>query len=156
MTYLRIFALPFLFILCLLALPPSGGTHSVTDRPYWTERSSFIVGDHLFAVGVATRASTIEEGRQKAFEHGILEIMNYSQSPHVSELVIETQMTFEEPHPDRTFTVFRLLKVSLPKLLETKEERFTNDWESPRIREAMRRLRALRDAQSPRGFIGLP
>ena len=156
MTFLRMFALPFLFFLCLLILPRSGGTHSVTDRPYWTEKSSFIIGDHLFAVGVATRAASIEEGRQKAFEHGILEIMNYSQSPHLSKLVIETQMTFEEPHLDHTFTVFRLLKVSLPKLLQTKEEIFHNDWESPRLREAMRRLRALRDAQSPRGFVGLP
>jgi len=150
MEFLRIAGIPALILLSHLAL--SSGAFSATshNRPDWTEKSSFVIGDDLFAVGVASRAPTIEEGRQKAFDHGIMEIMNFAQTARLSDLVIETQMTFEETNPGRTFTVYRLLKVSVTKLLETRDRGFHNDWESPRMRETLKRLRALRKAQLPR------
>lgn len=137
-------------------LPASKVVWATSDpRPFWTKKSSFIIGDELFAVGVASQSSTREKGRQQAFSHGVLEIMNFAQIPDLSGLVIETQMIFEEPNVDHTITVYRLLKVSLPDLMQIKKERNNSDdqgWESPRIREAMKRLRALRQDQMPHIF----
>lgn len=89
------------------------------SRPFWTEKSAFIEGDDLFVVGVASKAKTAEEGRQRAFEHGKIELMNYAQITDLEAqgLVIETQMTHEEPNSDGTVSVFRLLRVPAPKLI---------------------------------------
>ena len=89
------------------------------SRPFWTEKSSFIEGDELFVVGVASKARTVEEGRRQAFEQGKVELMNFAQitSLEAQGLVIETQMTFEEPNADGTVTVYRLLRVPAPKLV---------------------------------------
>lgn len=88
-------------------------------RPFWTEKSSFIEGDELFVVGVASKARTVEEGRRKAFEQGKVELMNFAQITSLEShgLVIETQMTFEEPNADGTVTVYRLLRVPASKLV---------------------------------------
>jgi len=48
-------------------------------RPFWTEKSSFIEGEDLFVVGVASTARTIEEGRRQAVEEGKVEPMNSTQ-----------------------------------------------------------------------------
>jgi hypothetical protein len=76
-------------------------------------------GDDLFVVGVATKARSVEEGRNQAFEQGKIELMNYAQgtSLEAQGLVIETQMTYEEPSPDGTVTVYRLLRVPAAKLV---------------------------------------
>jgi hypothetical protein len=89
------------------------------SRPFWTEKTSFIEGDELFVVGVASHMRTMEEGRQKAFQHGKLELMNFAQVTDLEArgLTIETQMTYEETNPDGTVTVFRLLRVPVAKLL---------------------------------------
>jgi len=88
-------------------------------RPFWTEKSSFIEGEELFVVGVASKARTVEEGRRQAFEQGKVELMNFAQitSLEAQGLVIETQMTFEEPNADGTMTVYRLLRVPASKLV---------------------------------------
>ena len=52
---------------------------SSTDRPFWTERSSFTHGDTLYAVGVASNAPSSEAGRRAAFAHGLEEIKGYGQ-----------------------------------------------------------------------------
>ena len=92
-------------------------------RPFWTEKSSFIEGEELFVVGVASKARTVEEGRRQAFEQGKVELMNFAQitSLEAQGLVIETQMTFEEPNPDGTVTVYRLLRVPAAKLVSIQE-----------------------------------
>jgi myosin heavy subunit len=89
------------------------------NRPFWTEKSSFIEGDELFVVGVASKAPTVEAGRRLAFEQGKVELMNFAQitSLEAQGLVIETQMTFEEPNTDGTVTVYRLLRVPAGKLV---------------------------------------
>jgi hypothetical protein len=88
-------------------------------RPFWTEKSSFIEGDELFVVGVASKARTVEEGRRQAFDQGKIELMNFAQitSLEAQGLVVETQMTFEEPNADGTVTVYRLLRVPASKLV---------------------------------------
>jgi hypothetical protein len=75
----------------------------------------------LFVVGIATGAPTQEEGRRIAFENGKREAMNYAQmrGSELQSLVIETQMTYEEPNPDGTYTVFRLLYLPLSAFIHT-------------------------------------
>jgi len=89
------------------------------SRPFWAEKTSFIEGDELFVVGVASHIRALEEGRQKAFEHGKLELMNFAQVTDLEAhgLIIETQMTYEEMNSDGTITVFRLLRVPVATLV---------------------------------------
>ena len=88
------------------------------DRPFWTEKTSFIQGEDLYVVGVASHAQTLGAGRQLALEHGKYEVMNFAQVTNLARkgLFLETQMTFEEMHVDGSVTVFRLFRVPLKKL----------------------------------------
>ena len=87
------------------------------QRPFWTEQSSFLQGDELYTVGVASHAPTIEDGRQQAFNHGVGELKNFVQVGNLNGLTITTQMTYQESHPDGTVTVFRLLRVPVNEIL---------------------------------------
>lgn len=102
----------------LLLVPESA--LAAGSRPFWTEKSAFIEGEDLFVVGVATKTRSAEEGRQQAFQHGKVELMNYAQVMNLEAkgLVIETQMTYEEIDLDGSVTVFRLLRVPVEKLRE--------------------------------------
>lgn len=106
-------------VLIFATLCVSSAFATPQTRPFWTEKSAFIEGDDLFVVGVASKARTVEEARKQAFEQGKTELMNYAQitSLEAQGLVIETQMTFEEPNPDGTVTVYRLLRVPASKLV---------------------------------------
>jgi hypothetical protein len=86
------------------------------QRPFWTEQASFTFDNTLYAIGVATNAASVEAGRQAAFEHGLDEIRNYGQVASLDGLLIETQMTFEQPQNDGRVSVWRLLKVSMGEL----------------------------------------
>jgi hypothetical protein len=107
------------FVLTGIFLAISLAWAAKDTRPFWTEKSSFIEGEELFVVGVASKARTVEEGRRQAFEQGKVELMNFAQitSLEAQGLVIETQMTFEEPNADGTVTVYRLLRVPASKLV---------------------------------------
>ncbi len=107
------------FVLTGILLSISLSWAAKDARPFWTEKSSFIEGDELFVVGVASKARTVEEGRRQAFEQGKVELMNFAQitSLEAQGLVIETQMTFEESNADGTVTVYRLLRVPASKLV---------------------------------------
>ncbi|MCG3776976.1 MAG: hypothetical protein JW395_3850 [Nitrospira sp.] len=107
------------FVLTGILLSTSLAWAAKDARPFWTEKSSFIEGEELFVVGVASKARTVEEGRRQAFEQGKVELMNFAQitSLEAQGLVIETQMTFEEPNADGTVTVYRLLRVPASKLV---------------------------------------
>lgn len=95
--------------LALLFIP--GLVPIASGQPWWTERSSFVEGDTLYAVGVASHVTTIEGGRQTAYENGKKEIQNFRQSAVLDDLQIMTQMTYEERNEDGTFSVYRLLRV---------------------------------------------
>ena len=79
-------------------------------KPFWTEKSSYIEGDKLFVVGIASAAPTVEAGREKAFENGKNEIMNFTQISDLNGLLIKTQMTYEEELNNR-YNVYRLMYV---------------------------------------------
>ena len=106
-------------LLTLTFSPASALPAGHENQPFWTEKSAFMEGDDLFVVGVATKARSFEEGRKQAFEQGKIKLMNYAQitSLEAQGLVIETQMTYEEPNPEGTVTVYRLLRVPAAKLV---------------------------------------
>jgi hypothetical protein len=75
----------------------------------------FRFGDELFFTGRASCAPRAEEGRQKAYEAAVQEVLNYTQAPRLTGVPIETQMLFEE-HGEagcasETVTVWRLLRI---------------------------------------------
>lgn len=76
----------------------------------------FRFGDELFFTGRASCSVRAEEGRQKAYEAAIQEVLNYTQAPRLTGVPIETQMLFEEYAepgcPPGTVTVWRLLRIA--------------------------------------------
>jgi hypothetical protein len=79
-------------------------------KPFWTEKSSYIEGNNLYVIGIASNASSVEAGRKQAFENGKSEIMNFIQISDLEGLVIKTQMTYEEER-NNTFNIYRLMYV---------------------------------------------
>jgi hypothetical protein len=99
---------------CLIGLPTAAWSDTST-RPFWTEQAMFRFGDELFFTGRASCAPRAEEGRQKAYEAAVQEVLNYTQAPRLTGVPIETQMLFEE-HGEagcasETVTVWRLLRI---------------------------------------------
>lgn len=105
------------FILTVILTILTASMSSASDRPFWTEQSSFTIGDSLYAIGVATNAASVEEGRQAAFANGLGEIRNYyGPVSNLDGVVIETEMTYEEAQQSGRVSVWRLLQVSLDSL----------------------------------------
>jgi hypothetical protein len=105
------------FILTVIFTIFTASMSFATDRPFWTEQSSFTIGDALYAIGIAINAASVEEGRQAAFANGLGEIRNYyGPVSNLDNVLIETQMTYEEPQADGRVSVWRLLQVSLDSL----------------------------------------
>jgi hypothetical protein len=84
-------------------------------RPFWTEQAMFRFGDELFFTGRASCAPSAEEGRQRAYESAVREVLNYTRATKLVGMPIETQMLFEEPPgagcPAGGMTVWRLLRI---------------------------------------------
>ncbi len=104
-----------LALLCLAVLPDIVRSDAPT-RPFWTEQAMFRFGDELFFTGRASCARRAEEGRQKAYEAAVQEVLNYTQARRLTGVPIETQMLFEESGtttgcPSETVTVWRLLRI---------------------------------------------
>src|SRR5439155_7050038 len=118
------FRLTMVAVLLLTSVfPAPEALAASTSRPFWTEKSSFVEGDDLFVVAIGSHARTLEEGRQKAFAQGKIELMNFAQVTDLEAqgLVIETEMTYEEADSDGTVSVFRLLRVPVTKLSAIQE-----------------------------------
>ncbi len=107
--------------ICVLAVPLLTSTlvNSVqaqsSQRPFWTEQAMFRFGGELYFVGVASCASTAEEGRTSAFDAAINELRRYAQDRDTSRLLVDTQMIYEEPNSpgcrQGSTSVWRLLRV---------------------------------------------
>ena len=98
----------FVVLISVLLCTRIAGADNV--KPFWTEKSSYIEGDKLYVVGIASGAPTVEAGRMQAFENGKNEIMNFTQISDLEGLVINTQMTYEDELSDR-YNVYRLMYV---------------------------------------------
>ena len=134
-------------LVLLFSLPSSSAIAG--QRPFWTEKSTFIEGDTLYAVGVASNSNTIEAGREQAFRQGSIEVMNYAQIANLERtgITLETQMTYEEQNRNGTYNVYRLLRTDIRKLLAGQKRQQTTT--QARMKELNRMLeinRALIDS----------
>src|SRR5215470_13443241 len=109
-------------VLYLIQMTAAWSADRAAVRPFWTEKSSYVEGDLLYAVGVATNAKSLEEGRLASYKNGATEIGNFAQITDLAGLTIETQMTFEEDNPDGSFNIFRLLKVEINQITKWKTQ----------------------------------
>ena len=66
-----------------LSLAQTKTSYADSVKPFWTEKSSYIEGENLYVVGVASNTVSIEAGRMHAFENGKREIMNFTQLSHL-------------------------------------------------------------------------
>jgi hypothetical protein len=127
-----------LVLIALTALTPSIASAN-DQRPFWTEQASFAFDNELYAIGVASNAASVEAGRQAAFINGMEEIRNYGQVANLNGLLIETQMTFEEPQGDGRVSVWRLLRVSMEQLRAVKGElRVVKNSQATQVRQETR------------------
>jgi hypothetical protein len=86
------------------------------DRPFWTEKTSYIEGDRVYFVGVSSSNKTLEDGRLKALNHAKAEALQYVGAEVWPEAIgLNTQVSFEERRPDG-FRCFRLTYVDLEEL----------------------------------------
>ena len=97
----------FFLLLTLLCIRVSYADYV---KPFWAEKSSYIEGNNLYVIGIASNASTVEAGRMRAFENGKSEIMNFTQISDLEGLIIRTQMTYEEERNNK-YNIYRLMYV---------------------------------------------
>lgn len=108
----------FAFLVCTYCIATE--SYAGKTNPYWTEKSSYIEGDRLYVVGIATGARTKEQGRSLSFNNGKQEIMNFAQISNLDGLSIKTQMTHEEVKQGN-YDVYRLMYVEYNELSSLKK-----------------------------------
>jgi hypothetical protein len=105
----------WLFAAAVLVGLPSVALAETSTRPFWTEQAMFRFGDELFFTGRASCAPTVEDGRQRAYEAAVQEVINYTRTTQLTGVHVETQMIFEEHPaagcPPGTVTIWRLLRL---------------------------------------------
>lgn len=93
---------------------------AASNRPFWTEQAMFRFGEDLFFTGRATCVSSSEEGRQRAYNAALQEMLNYTRTKEVVGIPIETQMVYEEDNSDSCrsgqVSVWRLLRAPASRL----------------------------------------
>ena len=53
---------------------------AASNRPFWTEQAMFRFGEDMFFTGRATCVASAEDGRQRAYNAALQEILNYTQN----------------------------------------------------------------------------
>ena len=93
---------------------------AASNRPFWTEQAMFRFGEDMFFTGQATCMASAEDGRQRAYNAALQEILNYARTKDVIGVPIETQMIYEEDDSDTCRTgrvsVWRLLRAPASRL----------------------------------------
>src|SRR5262245_13053075 len=80
--------------------PPSVTERSSYSKPFWIDKSMFVVGDHLLVVGVASKAATLEEGRAQSLESAKNELRGRSKILGESNREdVDTKDLYEEREP---------------------------------------------------------
>jgi hypothetical protein len=94
---------------------------AASNRPFWTEQAMFRFGEDMFFTGRATCVASAEDGRQRAYNAALQEILNYTRTKEVVGIPIETQMIYEEDDSDSCrrsgqVSVWRLLRAPASRL----------------------------------------
>ncbi len=116
-----------LFITLCFPLQTLAELPDADNKPFWTEKSSYVEGGYIFGVGVSMNKKSLEEARKASFKAGAWEIANYAQLSDTTMLFVETQMNYDELNKDGTYTVWRLVKVSQKVLKNTKKALGSNN-----------------------------
>jgi len=118
MTLLPRWALISLFVAGTISVAVD--LQATSNRPFWTEQAMFRFGEDMFFTGRSTCVSSAEEGRQRAYNAALQEILNYTRAKEVVGIPIETQMIYEEDDSDSCrsghVSVWRLLRAPASKL----------------------------------------
>ena len=104
----------------LLLLTSFQISESLASRPFWADSPSYIEGEYLYVVGKASHAQSVEEGKQQAFIHGKIELMNVARISEVAAkgLALEARHVYIEKHGDGKVTVYQLLRIQATKVVE--------------------------------------
>lgn len=132
----------FWMIVCYLTALVCACAAMGNDRlPFWAEKSTYIEGDRIYAVGISRVQKDVAEARQEAFDRGLLELMNMLQVSDLGKLTLNTQRTVEVPKEEGV-QVYRLVWVSAEEANSLKESRGRLTRETLlRQTESMKRLR---------------
>jgi hypothetical protein len=118
MTLLARWALISLGVVGATAVAVS--VQAASNRPFWTEQAMFRFGEDLFFTGRATCVFSSEDGRQRAYNAALQEILNYTRTKELPGIPIETQMVYEEDASDSCrsgqVSVWRLLRAPASRL----------------------------------------
>jgi len=80
----------------------------------------FRFGEDMFFTGRATCVASAEDGRQRAYNAALQEILNYTRTKEVIGIPIETQMIYEENDSDSCrsgqVSIWRLLRAPASRL----------------------------------------
>lgn len=103
------------------AISAAVSLQAASNRPFWTEQAMFRFGEDMFFTGRATCVASAEEGRQRAYNAALQEILNYTRTKDVIGVPIETQMLYEEGDSDNCrrsgqVSVWRLLRAPASRL----------------------------------------
>jgi len=94
-------------------VPIHSDLQETRSKPFWLDRATFQHEGYLFAVGIASRVASLEEGRARALEAAHHELEAVKGVDVVKEKVIETKEVFEVREQDGTYSVWRLVMVRL-------------------------------------------
>ena len=95
-------------------------SESLAARPFWADSPSYIEGEYLYVVGKASHSPSVEEGKQQAFIHGKIELMNVARISEVSAkgLALEARHVYIEKQGEGKVTVYQLLRIPTTKVVE--------------------------------------
>jgi hypothetical protein len=104
--------LPTLTLAGQPVFPPSVTERPSWSKPFWIDKTIFVIEDNVYVVGVATKALSLEEGRRRSFESAKAELRGRSKALAEAQWQdVATVDLYEEKETDNTFTTYRLIVV---------------------------------------------
>lgn len=108
-------------VLCyLVALITACVATGAEPLPFWTEKSTYVEGERIYAVGISRPLKDSAAARQEAFDRASLELMNMLQVSDLGKVTLNTQRTFEVPKGEGV-QVYRLIWITADEAHGIKE-----------------------------------
>lgn len=92
------------------------------DRPFWTEKASYVDGDKIFFVGISLEAKTLDGGRENTIASARSELAAYINSTKKAwGMPLRTQMIYQEK-TKHGWNVYRLIYIETKDLKDAENE----------------------------------
>ena len=92
------------------------------DRPFWTEKASYIDGDKIYFVGISMDAKTLEGGRENTIGSARTELAAYINSTKKAwGMPLRTQMIYQE-RSKKGWNVYRLIYIEIKDLKDAEND----------------------------------